>query len=424
VINYCELGDITGDFKLICSICGKDHNQGAMGCSIDGALLRTEYAKKMFSLSPFPGIWRYLDWLPVSNRMVQISSGPKSYHSIGLAHELGLDQLTIGFNGYWPERAAEMRTGSFKELEALPAYQRIVECGNKEVLVLASAGNTARAFSYVASMIAAPCVVVVPRSTLDSLWLPGMDKGPIIVVGVDGDYAEAIELAAAMAPQDGFIAEGGANNIARRDGMGTVILDAVRDTAALPDHYFQAVGSGTGGIGAFEASLRLIGDGRFGNKLPRLHLAQNTPCAPLYHGMRGEACPDACPEGIYDEALFNRTPPLFVGGGVQDALLATEGEVIGVEKREAVEAKKVFEQLEGIDILPAAAVAVAALIQSVEAGKIKRRDRVLLNITGGGVDRVKEEFGLDRIGQDMSFRPGDDVIEMMSELREALGLRT
>ena len=32
----------------------------------------------------------------------------------------------------------------------------------------------------------------------------------------------------------------------------------------LPDLYLQAVGSGTGGIAAYEASLRLIADGRFG----------------------------------------------------------------------------------------------------------------------------------------------------------------
>lgn len=420
-----NMGDNTGDFKLVCSVCGKDHGPSATSCSVDDALLRTEYAKKKFSLSPYPGIWRYLDWLPVADRLVQISSGPRSYHSIGLANELGLDQLTIGFNGYWPERSAEIRTGSFKELEALPAFQRIIEWGNKEVLVLASAGNTARAFSYVASSISAPCVVVVPQSAMGRLWLPGMDKGPVVVVvGVDGDYADAIDVAAGLAPQDGFIAEGGTRNIARRDGLGTVLLDAVRDTAVLPDHYFQAVGSGTGGISAYEASLRLIGDGRFGNRLPRLHLAQNTPCAPLYHGMRGEPCPDTCPDGMYDEVLFNRTPPLFVGGGVQDVLLATEGELIGVQKKEAVKARKLFEQLEGIDILPAAAVAVAALIQSVESGKVARRDRVLLNITGGGVDRVKEEFGLDLMGQDIGFSPGDDIMELMGEIREAMGLNT
>jgi cysteate synthase len=412
-----------GEFTLSCAVCGRAHSSWAMGCSKDGALLRTSYVKKNFSLSPYPGIWKYLDWLPVANRLTQISSGPISYHSIGLAEELGMDELLIGFNGYWPERTADIRTGSFKELEALPAFQRIIESGNGKVLVVASAGNTARAFSYVASTISEPCVVFVPTSALERLWLPGMDKGRVVVVGVEGDYADAIAAAAELTFKDGFIAEGGARNIARRDGMGTVMLDAVRNTAILPAHYFQAVGSGTGGISAYEASARLIGDGRFGNKLPRLHLAQNTPCAPLYHGLRRETCPDTCPDGIYDEVLFNRTPPLFEGGGVQDALQATDGEIVGVSTKEAAEARKIFEQLEGIDILPAAAVAVAALIQSVKAGKINRRDRVLLNITGGGVDRVKEEFGLAKMGKDIGFRPGDDAMELTNEIRETLGLR-
>jgi len=54
-------------------------------------------------------------------------------------------------------------------------------------------------------------------------------------------------------------------NVARRDGMGTVMLEAAVTIGRAPDHYFQAVGSGTGGIAAWEASLRLKQDGRFLN---------------------------------------------------------------------------------------------------------------------------------------------------------------
>ncbi len=84
------------------------------------------------------------------------------------------------------------------------------------------------------------------------------------------DYTDAINLAARIAQLPGLISEGGARNIARRDGMGTVMLDAAVTIGKMPDHYFQAVGSGTGGISAWEASLRLKADGRFGQKLPKI----------------------------------------------------------------------------------------------------------------------------------------------------------
>ena len=79
-----------------------------------------------------------------------------------------------------------------------------------------------------------------------------------------------------------MVSEGGARNIARRDGMGTVMLDAALTIGKMPDHYFQAVGSGTGGISVWEAAIRLRADGRFGQKIPKLQLAQNLPFVPMF----------------------------------------------------------------------------------------------------------------------------------------------
>jgi len=47
-------------------------------------------------------------------------SGPVTYRSTELAAELGLNNLYISFNGYWPEKGAFIKTCSFKELEAFP----------------------------------------------------------------------------------------------------------------------------------------------------------------------------------------------------------------------------------------------------------------------------------------------------------------
>ena len=44
-----------------------------------------------------------------------------------------------------------------------------------------------------------------------------------------------------------------------------IILSAVTTIGRIPDYYFQAVGSGTGAIAAWEANMRLIEDGRFGS---------------------------------------------------------------------------------------------------------------------------------------------------------------
>jgi cysteate synthase len=202
-------------------------------------------------------------------------------------------------------------------------------------------------------------------------------------------------------------AEGGARNAARRDGMGTVMLDASVYMNRMPDHYFQAIGSGTGGIAAWEASLRLQEDGRFGLKLPMLHLSQNLPFVPMYNawkaGRRDIIKDIDMPEPkkliheMYADILSNREPPYSITGGVYDALCSTNGSMYAIANSEAKTAVGLFERLEGIDIFPPAGVAVASLIQAVENGKVEADEHILLNITGGGVKLLEKDYHLYKI---------------------------
>ena len=62
-------------------------------------------------------------------------------------------------------------------------------------------------------------------------------------VGVrDADYDDAIQIAALVAPAIGYQLKGGILNVARRDGIGTLLLDAVVTIGRMPDHCLQGVG--------------------------------------------------------------------------------------------------------------------------------------------------------------------------------------
>ena len=363
------------------------------------SLLRTEYRTRSLRLAPCTGIFRYLCWLPVNSPLLP-SGGAVTYRSTGLARELGLSRLYISFSGYWPEQGAVLATGSFKELEALATMQRLAESGGK-IPVIASAGNTGRAFAGISAQYHRPVVIVVPETAVSRLWtaVPARD---LFVVAVKGDYTDAISVANALTEVPGCVPEGGAKNVARRDGMGTVMLDAAVTIGRMPDHYFQAVGSGTGAIAAWEAALRLRGDGRFGPVLPRLHCAQNEPFIPMVSAW--QQCrraidpeldmPDAsnAVQAVMSPVLTNRQPPYAIAGGLYDALEATKGEMYAVSNTAGRVAEKLIRETEGIDPDPAAAVATAALIQAAESGSIDRDDTIVLNITGGGYERIREDF--------------------------------
>ena len=411
-------------YTLKCLGCGKTYCDSGSGFLLhceenhSPSFLRAEYSTKQLTIRQNnSGIFKYEDWLPV-RRSHSCTNKTVVFQSEALANNLGLENLFIAFNGYWPERGAYFETCSFKELEALSVTARIPDF-ERRTMVVSSAGNTGMAFLQVCSEKGIPVMVVVPAAALPSMWIT-VEKHPAVVLVVlrgNVDYLDAIELANAIAGQEDYYSEGGADNVARRDGMGTVILAAAEETGRIPDHYFQAIGSGTGGIAAWEMSNRLLGDGRFGNRKMQLHLVQNEPFTimadawqqnlPQLLPLEEKAARSRIAE-VYANILSNRQPPYSITGGVYDALVDTGGYVYTVTNDEAIKAGGLFNELEGCDIHPAAAVAVAGLYQAVAKGKIDKKDTVLLNITGGGMNKLESE------GRKISLEP--DIVFTQSEV--------
>lgn len=411
-------------YVLQCTSCGRRHQESRRGfalyCSCaDPAvgLLRADYTERRFVVNGGHGLFRYGHWLPIRSRhgpgpaATGAPAGPVAYRSSGLARHLGLDRLVVLYNGYWPERGAHLESCSFKELEALAVTARLA-ADEPRALVVASAGNTGRAFHAVCSRRGLAAVVIVPQAALPLLWTTAPVSSAVTLVAVGGgaDYADVIRVAAMVSELPGYLAEGGAHNVARRDGMGSVMLAGVECAGELPRHYFQAVGSGTGAIAAWEMAQRLVADRRFGASVPRLHLAQNAPftimvdawqegsrtLAPLDEALakRRIAAMDAA-------VLSNRRPPYSLAGGVFDALAASAGSMYRVANGAAARAAALFAATEGSDLDPAAAVALAALQQAVDAGAVRRSDMVFLNVTGGGFQRLRAEGRVRKLLPDL-----------------------
>jgi len=389
-------------------------------------LIRAIYSKKQLEVKDGEGFYKFADWLPVRDYL-KGSSAPMTYKSTGLANALGLSNLYITFSGYFPEKGIKMRTCSFKETEAYSVCARL-DPQHDKVLVVASAGNTARAFARVCSDNNIPLLLCVPEDNIDVLWFdePINDNVKLIISRSGADYFDAIHLSNLAAQLDGFVTEGGAKNVARRDGMGTTVLSAATFIGQIPEYYFQAVGSGTGAIAAWEANLRLIEDGRFGSHKMKLMISQNEPFVPMYNAWKAnsrnllpfdddEARKEV--EQIDAKVLSNRRPPWALAGGLFDALTDAGGDVLTISNQKAREANKLFEELEGIDIHPAAAVATASLIDYAKNGQLDKDAIVMLNITGGGEERFKSEHELHYLKPTLVF----DLNPTLDEVREKLG---
>lgn len=359
------------------------------------SLVRAVYENTKFTpREDLKGLYRYAEWLPIV-RTLRHSHAPVTYKSKGLASALGMENLYITFSGYCPRIGARMETCSFKETEAYSVCARLPK-KNKRVLVVQSAGNTARAFAKVCSDNNIPIVICVPLDNFSDLWFKKKLSSCVKIIATPSgtDYFDAITLGDKLCKDPRYMAEGGAKNVARRDGMGTTLLSAVEVIGRIPDAYFQAVGSGTGAIAAWENAARLAADGRFGENKMRIYASQNAPFTIMYDSWKAhsrELVPMTPEEGrqnaevILGKVLSNRKPPYSLAGGLFDVLEKSGGDMFKVSNDEIVSWVVKYFSLEGYDLFPASACAVSSLKQALDAGIVKHDETVMLNVTGGGM---------------------------------------
>ncbi|MDP9017902.1 MAG: cysteate synthase [Candidatus Eremiobacteraeota bacterium] len=381
---------------LRCTACARDHEDDGFRftCASSHApsLLRSVYEETSFLPQESSGISRYAHWLPARNR-IPSTARTATFQSDALNRALGTPNLWLAFNGFWPDRGAHLEHATFKELEAAAVVARFPRDGT--VLVAASAGNTATSLAAACSLAQIPAVIVVPQRAIGALRFVNPPHKCIKFIAVaDGTYDDAIFFARRVAAHPGFFFEGGASNVARRDGIGTTMLAAVETLGRLPDHYVQAVGSGGGAIAAHEAALRLLATGMFGQRLPKLLLVQNEPSAPVHAswqqrspillGQEDPVSHRAAEQTLAAKVLGMRVPPYALPGGLYSILSESDGDTASATNEQARRSSTLFTDLEGVDIEPAAAVALAGLQNALSDGRIDRHANILLHITGGG----------------------------------------
>jgi len=394
--------------------------------SPEPSLVRAVYEHREFTVrKELDGIYRYANWMPIK-RTLKHSCAPVTYRSRGLAKYLGLENLYITFSGWNPRIGAKMKTCSFKETEAYSVLARM-DKNEKRTLIVQSAGNTARAFAQVCSDNKIPVVICVPLDSCHDLWFrKPLDKCVKLIAVPHGcDYYDAIALGEKLATDPDFFLEGGAKNVARRDGMGTTILSFVEKVGRIPDAYFQAVGSGTGAIAAWENAQRLAADGRFGPNNMRVYVAQNAPFTLMYDSWKqgSRQLVDLDPEDgrhqaeiIIAKVLSNRKPPYSLAGGVYDTLKDSRGDFYLASNNDIIFWMLQYRNLEGYDLLPASCVAVSALAQAVKEGKVRKDEYIMLNCTGGGtLGAISKGFVLKT--PDLVLEPDTDAATVIQKVK-------
>jgi cysteate synthase len=369
--------------------------------------------------SPGHSLSDFSAWLPVKEAPTSWADVKVStYQSERLAGRLGLKNLWVIFSGYWPEHDAGLVSLSFKQLDAEVSAVRVQERDGR-IQLASSAGNLGLAIAQRSISHGSPAVVLIPDKAVHEMRVLGAPSRDCLclVTVKDAVYGDVIALTNWIQDQleDKLLKGGAVYNIATRGGHSVTFLNAMKTIGAPPDHYFQAVGSGTGAIAAWESILR-YNQSESSGRHTRLHLAQNHPFIPMVEAWHGDK-----PGASYstDEArerlsqvkasvLSNNSPPFNTTGGIKDCLTESGGRMYSVENREIESAMKLFEDTEGCDINPAAGAALAALIQAIEQRTFDPGDTVALHITGGGGSMLGRDHQLHPLKPSLTISRGED----------------
>ncbi|WP_243669083.1 hypothetical protein [Methanoculleus chikugoensis] len=176
-----------------------------------------------------------------------------------------------------------------------------------------------------------------------------------------------------------------------------MVLDGTLSAGRLPpDSYFQAVGSGTGAIAAWEAAERLIADA---GSAPASRLSTSPRTSPFVPMVRAweagrrdilpaEDMPDveASISRVYADVLTNRHPPW--GGSAAGGLRRPRGlrrpGVCGRERRRPVRRETLCRDRRDRP-RPGGGCRGRLALRAAEEGLVGPDERILLNVTGGGV---------------------------------------
>ncbi len=324
------------------------------------------------------GIWAYEDFLPVVPQTPRITLG-EGHTPLILAPVLA---ARIGLDALYLKNECQSPTGSFKDRVAAVVVAKALEAGAK-TLILVSSGNMAVSVAAYGALAGLETVAIVsPKVRQERMVQIAMYGGRVIAV--KGTSSDRLALCSAAAEQFGWANVNSPYNPYGPHGAKTISYELFSQTEGrLFDWVFSPVGFGCNFVGNWKGfeDLRQLG---LIQRSPRMAAVQAEGSPSIVR-----AFADGLAEGVPG-------PQDTIAGGISQvvtpnsilvlqALRASAGAAVAVKDEEMLAAIPLLARTTGIYAEPAGVAALAGLIRAVRDGKVNRKDRVVVLISGSGL---------------------------------------
>ncbi|HEY3164863.1 MAG TPA: threonine synthase [Candidatus Limnocylindrales bacterium] len=341
-----------------------------------------------------PGIWRYLELLPVER-------APERGLAVGSTALVRADRLARDLDlgtGTTLHLKDDTRnpTLSFKDRVVAVATARAVEFGF-DTLACASTGNLAGATAAAAAAAGLRAFVFVPSDLEPAKVEHALSYGAT-VVRVDGTYDDINRLSLEIADEEGWAFVNVNLRPFYAEGSKTIAFEVAEQLGwRLPDVLVGPIASGSMFTKIAKGFEELAEIGLVERKEVRFVGGQPEGCAPVA---------TAFAEGV-DEIRPVRSPDTIVrslaigspadGGYALDLARRTGGSIESIPDAATAAAIRRTAANEGIFVETAGGVTVAAIEAARARGVIRDGDEVVAILSGNGVKTPDaRRFGLDR----------------------------
>ena len=326
-----------------------------------------------------PGIWRYLELLPVD-------APPARSLPVGSTPLIAADRVgpTLGVDHLWIKDDTRNPSLSFKDRPAAIAAARAVEFG-LEALACASTGNLAGATAAAAAAVGLPAYVFIPADLETAKVDHALSYGAT-VVPVDGTYDDVNRLCLEIADETGW----GFININLRpfyaEGSKTLAYEIAESLGwRSPDVVVAPIASGAMFTRVARGFEELADIGLIERRPIRFVGGQAAGCSPVATAF--DAGTDVI-EPVREPDTIVRSLAI---GNPADGRYAVElardthGSVESIPDAATAEAIRDVARLEGIFPETAGGVTLGAVRAARKRGVIREGDEVVALLTGNGL---------------------------------------
>ena len=330
------------------------------------------------------GVWGKKEWVLPEVENENVVSMYEGHTNLFWAERYGRE---LGLDDLWLKLCGNTHTGSFKDLgmTVLVSMVNEMRARGKEIraVACASTGDTSAALSAYAAAASIPAMVFLPKGKISTAQLIQPVANGAIVFALETDFDGCMEIVKQVAEKDGIYLANSMNSL-RIEGQKTVGIEIVQQFDWEVPDWIVIPGGNLGNVSALAKGLDMMLELGLISRKPRIVCAQAAEANPLYQAFQRDF-------KVFEPIAARPTlaSAIQIGNPVSyekavDAIRRYDGIVEQATEAELAEECARADRT-GLFNCPHTGVALAATRKLVDAGTIRKNDRVVVVSTAHGL---------------------------------------